>query len=391
MLPFRGLIALSIGITCLCLVFQTCLWGQGRGPGDPVSDDTLFLTGKVVQNDNSAPSEPVQLDLYCGGRVQQQVYTSEDGAFSFKIERQQPQKWMDASVGNDAGLNDNSHWNSSIDKQGVFAASRFKTFNMNGCRIRLSTGQKYVATSVPLGSRSVFDNPDIGVIVISAADSAGPSTIGVTTLSAPKQAREAYQKGLDELEKGHDSKALGQLEKAVKLYDRFAEAWQAAGEIHLKRNDPQAARKAFTQANIADPQFTKPYLSLARLALYTESWGDAARVTDRLIALEPGSPQGNYYNGLAYFFLHDADKAERALLFIKSSGLGPDYPIALLHLGVIHAQKGKIASAAEEWEAYLRYMPEKQMPPGQKEKLEQKLTRWREQGLLEQPSVPKEP
>lgn len=391
MRAFRGPTVLSVGITLFCLLSAAPLWGQDEGPGKPVSDDTLFLTGKVVQGDNSPPSEPVQLDLYCGGRVQQQVYTTEDGTFSFKIERRQPQKWMDASVGNDAGLNDNSHWNSSIDKQGTFAASRFKTFNLNGCGIRLSTGQKYVATSIPLGSRSVFDSPDVGVIVISSGDSSGPSTVSVTTLSAPKEAREAYRKGLDELEKGHDSKALSQLEKAVKLYDRFAEAWQAVGEIHMKLKDAEAAKQAFTRSNVADSQFTKPYLSLARVALYTEDWLDAAQITDRLLLLDPGSPQGNYYSGLAYFSLRNADKAERAFLFIKSSGLGPDYPIALLQLGVIHAQQGKITAAAEEWETYLRYMPKEQIPPGQKEKLEQQLKRWRDQGLITREPIPKEP
>jgi tetratricopeptide (TPR) repeat protein len=338
----------------------------------------------VANHDDSPLERPVQLDLLCGGRVQQQVFSSETGSFSFIVESRKAQEWMDASAGRDGGLDRNSHWNSSIDKEGVFAASRFKTFNLSGCRIQLSGNQGLFANAINLSNRSVFDNPNVGTIVLFRDGSGQSPTVETAEFLVPPSARMAFAKALEEIskEKPNRARALRELAKAVKDYPGYAEAWQLRGELHLEQGEREAARKSFEEALSADPGYPKPYLSIARLALFDENWEEAALMSERMLKILPNSAQGNYFNGLANFYLGREEPAERALRFLKDEGLGRRYPVALFHLGMIDARRGRIAEAAEEFASYLENMPPDEIPPGQKERLERQLAAWGREDLI---------
>ncbi len=62
------------------------------------------------------------------------------------------------------------------------------------------------------------------------------ATVSLKTLTAPKEAKQAYEKALKELGKRkiNFSKTSKELEKAVKIYPEFAAAWHVLGEVRLK-------------------------------------------------------------------------------------------------------------------------------------------------------------
>lgn len=365
-----------------CL-FTASLAGQAAATGNDKSDQFLFLTGRVVRGDSLPLERALQLDLFCGGRIQQQVYSADNGTFSFALEPRKVQGWMSAGAGNDGNFDRNSHWNSSVNAEGVFASSPFKTFNLSGCRIQLSANQGFSSNAINLANRSVFDNPDVGVIVLTRENSEEGQIVSATTLAAAPAARKDFAKVIEELsrEKPNRPRALKSLTKLTAEHPGFAEAWLLRGELEMEQRQSDAARESFHRAIAADPAFPRPYLSMARLALFEEKWEEAATLTGKLLEMTPGSAQANYFNGLANFVLGRTEAAERSYLHLKTNGLGGQYPIALLQLGMIHMQRGQLADAAEELSLYLKFMPPAQMPPGQKEQLERQLATWKAQGV----------
>jgi TolA-binding protein len=352
------------------------------GEGGQSGDSFLFLTGRVVQSDGSAPKNGnIRVELVCGTRVQQQVFASEEGVFTLTVEREQQQGWMDASVGHDGALNQASPWNSSRDKPGVFAASAFQTFNLSGCKVRLSAGQELLATEINLSNRSVFDNPDIGILVIGREGQHSGTVMSVTSLSAPPKARKAHQKALSELSRKDPKfgKAAQNLKKAVEEYPGFSEAWFHLGQVQLRMDELDAAMGSFEESRKNDPRYLEPRMALARLVLYREEWPRAAELARECLNLSSGAVQAHYFNGLASYFLREIDQAESSFGFLKERGYGEKYPLALFHLAIIHAQKNQIQEAGDDFQQYLRVMPEAQFPPGQKEKIEQQLASWEKQ------------
>jgi len=105
---------------------------------------------------------------------------------------------------------------------------------------------------------------------------------------APKDAKKAYEKGLDAIKKKKPEEAQKSLEKAVELYPRqYATAWYELGMIQLAQKKPEEARKSFDQALQADPKFMKPYLQVAVLQMQGQKWQELADLTEKTVRLDP--------------------------------------------------------------------------------------------------------
>jgi len=343
--------------------------------------NTLFLNGSVVQENGAPPDRQLMVELVCGDLVQQQVRTSEKGFFSFSHVMNQPEGWTDASVGRD------------VEKPGVFGESNFQTFNMSACRIRLVSGQGFSANSIQLGHRSAFDSPEVGLLVLVPGEEANPAIVSLTSLRAPAAARNSYEKAMAELakKKPDPAKAIRDLKTAVKEFPEFAEAWYQMGELLTQQKKHEEAQHAYDQAVTADPGFVKPYLALARQALFSEQWQQASDLSDKALSLTPQEEKAYYYKGLANYYLGRAKPAEEGLRFVVDHGFAATYPLSCFHLGVIYAQAGRIQEAGEQFNQYLRLMPEQQVDPAQRERIRQQLTDWKSKGLWKDDTHPSPP
>ena len=99
-----------------------------------------------------------------------------------------------------------------------------------GCELR---GQLagYDSQSLELGVRERLDNPNVGTILMRRLGPDEGSTVSATTLAAPKDARKAYEKGLDAEKKNKLPDAQANLEKAVAAYPKYALAWMELGKV----------------------------------------------------------------------------------------------------------------------------------------------------------------
>ncbi len=130
--------------------------------------------------------------------------------------------------------------------------------DLSGCEL-IGELPGYRSDRVQLGRRSVFDRPDVGVIVMHRLGGVRGDSVSITTLAAPKNAKKAYESAMKELRKKDarqrkPEKAVANLEKAVAEYPKYAAASTLLGQTKMNMSDPGGARDAFHMAMQADPK-----------------------------------------------------------------------------------------------------------------------------------------
>jgi len=335
------------------------------GPTYPADtlNRALFLSGKVQMDDGTAPPESVVIERNCNGYVRAEGYTDSKGHFSFQL-GQTNAVTQDASYDeydpNRISQNNGTRQKTAAPGQGLPNTTRpiLSQQDLSGCEIRaLLAG--FRSDVVNLSGRRLFDNPDMGTIVLHRMTNVEGTTISATTLAAPKDARKAYDKAREALGKGKTSEAEKEFDKAVAAYPQFAAAWNSLGEIHERSSEVADARRCYSQALAADPKLVTPYLHLARLSLAEKNWQDVEATTGRLIKLDAYDfPEAYFYNAAASYNLHKYDEALASAREAQKLDTAHKFPKVEQLLGLILYQKKDYAGAAEQMRKYLLLAPD---------------------------------
>jgi len=394
MLHWHGL---RMAIWLVLSVFWLCLpadcqhgagGGMGTGPGagtrtnptSPSSNTTygtpslsdlgnrgLYLSGKVQMEDGAAPPDPVLIERICGASYRKaEGYTDSKGRFSFQLGQEQAmvadatfdtmtsgQGAASSSAGTSSSRPSTPSTNSPSGSTNTPGTGR----SLIGCELTASL-PGFRSDSVNLDQRRRLDNPDVGTLILHRLANVEGSTISVTTLEAPKDARKAYDKARDALRKDKTEEAQKEFAKAVELYPKFAVAWYQLGVLQDKTNNAAEARKSYSQAIAADPKLVSPYLPLARLALHDKNWEDVADTTGRLIKLDAiDFPEAYYYNAAANFSLKKLSDAETSARQALKLDNAHKFPEAAHILGIVLYRKGDLAGASEQLRYYLQIAP----------------------------------
>ena len=175
---------------------------------------------------------------------------------------------------------------------------------------------------------------------------------------APRDARLAFDRAGIELKSGRFDDALRDYRNAVKLFPAYAEAWYEMGKLLFEHNQPETARDALEASVQADPKYAAPYLVLAAIENTQRHWPQLIDLTDRLLQFDSiDYPFAWLLNAVGYFNSHNlaaAEKSAREALRIDSDRKFPDTSRIL---GLILAQRGDFAGAAEQFRAYLKAVP----------------------------------
>lgn len=327
----------------------------------------IFLSGKVVMEDGTPPPDSVVIERICNGRVRPEAYTDSKGRFSFQL-GQNTGMMQDASVSSaDAGFGGGNVPGQRGSMGGLGGLNRGGSDQeLNGCELRASLAG-FRSEVVQLTGRRMFDNPDVGTIIMRRLGNVEGTTISMTSLQAPKDAKKAYEKGRDVLKnnKKNDPKKIEQahneFEKAVQIYPKYAVAWYELGLISERNNDVEGARKAYAEALSADSKFVSPYLQMALLSAKENKWQDVADTTERVIKLNPVDfPHAFFYNSVANYNLKKMDDAEQSAREAVKLDTMHRIPKAQHLLGMILADKRDYTGAAENLRGYLRFAPQAQ-------------------------------
>ncbi len=328
----------------------------GRQPnvGAPPSNDRtpqtpfdqpqqIFLSGSVRLADGSPPPTSVIIERVCGGVVRPEAYTDMKGHFSFILGGQNSIGIADASVSNDP-----------ISRSG---SSRLSSFDLAGCELRANL-PGYQSDSVLLAFRSPLDNPDVGIIHIRRLGNVEGFTYSITTALAPKDARKAYEKGLDVVKKQKWSEAEREFNKAVAAYPKYAVAWYELGRVYQQQKKFEDAARAYTESVKIDPKFVNPYAQLTVVSVLQQKWDDVAGYTLQILKLNPyAAPEIYFYSAVANFNLQNVDLAEEHAREAAKLDTQRKTPRINHLLGVILAEKGEFKDAAEQLRIYLKHSP----------------------------------
>ena len=368
----RLAVALICSFTVLGACAQVRTGGGGSAPSTtrvPSTTTTnptrqaVFIHGKVILEGSGAPAERVAIESVCNGAVRRQAYTDLKGNFEFQLGQNSTSRDATESgrdVFNNSGNRGPTQGQGSefgISMPGPSGNADSIRPELLGCELRASLAG-FKTSSVllrPDGSSWVLE---VGTIVLSRMGNMPGATISLTTMSAPPEARKAFEKGQQAVASQKFNDAERELQKAVGQYPEFAAAWSLLGEVYRQQKKFDSAKQAYSQAIAADPQFLNPYYGMAILAVHESNWNVALKFTDDLLKLNSSAyPLAHLYNAAANYYLGSLDTAEKSAR--KFEELDPQHHNldSKLLLSNILLGKHDYEGAAKALEEYLILAP----------------------------------
>ena len=359
-------------IVCLSAVMSAQKGGKGGSVNKPPTTSNipptnspqpnlqpLFISGKVLVDGGGAPPEPVAIERVCNGVARRQGYTDAKGSFQFQLDQ-------------NLGFQDASETTNSIFDnvpQTLTQSQDVLKTKYQGCEVR-AVLPGFISSTVPLRLQGSTWQYDLGTVFLKRMDSATGSTVSMTTLNAPDDAKHAYEKGRRAFDENKFPDAEKELSKAVKIYPGLAAAWSLLGDIHQHGKQLDVAVKDYQQAISADPQFVNPNFGLGLIAMQEKRWQDAIQFTDKVLKMNAGAfPSAYFYNAVANYNMGRPDVAEDSAKRFKTLDTEHRHPDVCLLLGQIFIRKQDLASAAQEMRDFLTFAPNANNAPEVRDQL----------------------
>jgi TolA-binding protein len=310
---------------------------------------SVFVAGKIVIQGGGVAAEHIAIERECNGLVRREGYTDSKGEFQFELGRNQQER--DASEGDsDRMLTTRGGARNSL---GGGTQIRF-----DGCELRASL-PGFVSTQVPMRVENDINVLHVATIFLTRMGGAQGNTVSVTGMSAPRDARTAFEKGRKAGSEKRYDEAVKELTRAVTLYPQYAAAWSLLGEVHRLQSHFDEARTEYGQALATDPKFVSPYFGLATIAVMENKWTEAAQYSEQVIQLNPSAyPMAYYFNAAAHYNLGKLNEAEQNARKFQQADTAHSRPDIALLLGNILAGKHEYAEAAQLYRSFLAARPD---------------------------------
>lgn len=326
-------------------------------PETPAIPRPIWISGRVLMYDGGPPPEPVTIERLCSANsVRAEGYTDSSGHFSFNL-GQNNSVFADASTSIFQAPGQFGGIGTSTSSNGATGGSSNPDSVYWDCELRARL-PGYRSDSISLTGRRMLDSPDVGVIVLYPLSKIPGLTASATSGQAPKDARKAYEKGLDAVKKDKPDQAEQEFRKAVQIYPRHAAAWLELGKALERRDHYPEAREAYASALAADSKYVYPYQQLYQIALREQNWKELVDRTDQLLHLDPYEfPNAYYYNALGHHQLKEYDAAEKSARQAVQADRKQSNPKTNYLLGAILIQKQNWTEAAASFRAFLKAAP----------------------------------
>ncbi len=352
-------------VIVISLLLQTAAAQRTGGGGNPgagrsnipsrtpttspdINTQPVFVSGRVILDGGGAIPEPVAIERICNGVARREGYTDFKGQFQFQL-------------GSNAGFQDASEGDLrptlNAPARGTIRSGNRQSVDLTGCEFR-GVLPGFASSSAPL--RYIGDDfeIDVGTIVLKKMGDVKGATVSLTTMSAPRDARKAFEKAHKAAQENKPAEEEKELEKAVKIYPHFAAAWSMLGDLRQQHNQLEEARSAYKQALAADPQYVNPAFGLALIATQEKNWEEAARLTAQIVGLNAYAyPVAYFYNAAANYYLGKLELAEQSARKYKTLDTEHKHPDVVLLLSNLLLEKQDYAGAAQQIRDYLAIVP----------------------------------
>ena len=231
--------------------FWSQMTNQGRAGG--------ALLGKVLVEGQPVLWEPVFVSIVCHDKVVNTARTDPKVNFAFTTVRGVVTAQADAE--------------------------RQMKMYYEGCKVEASlTG--FHSDALIITERNLREEPELGTIWLHSNGRAIGTVLSTTSGALPKKAEKLFEEAHAAMLEQNRGRAQSDLEKAIREYPQFAEAWFQLGKLQMSAS-AQSARESFSKAAAADPRFILPYEELAQLAVQEEKWAEVLANTGRASATGP--------------------------------------------------------------------------------------------------------
>ena len=321
----------------------------------PDTQMPIFLSGRVLMDDGTPPDASIPIQRVCSGSPRTVAFTNSRGQFNFQWGS--PTGFVpDAS---EVAMG-NGRTNGDMGMSGPRGSQMGDGSNgasMLGCEL-IANAPGFRAARLDLSGHRASDNPDLGTIVLHRIAGVEGTSVSATSLNAPKDAKKAWEKGVQLLHKSRAADAEKELAKAVEAYPKYANAWLDLGRARIQQRAEGPARDAFLKAIDADGKLVEPWLELGEMAANRQNWPDAARYLDRALQLDPVDyPRLWFEDAVADYNVQNFERAEKnAREALKLPPASRD-PHANQLLGLILMNKKDYAGAGDALRAYVQLSP----------------------------------
>jgi len=356
-------------------ISQQAAWAQVRAMPPSTANDTSpdsalaqpgargdvvergwFLSGKVLMDDGSPTPANITIQRVCAGATKAMGFTDSKGRFSFQM-GQKTDMAPDASE--DSGEEQRVALMTPIGGSST-EGRLFGSMNnrqLSGCQLEAAL-PGYRSDTVVLGNRRYMDNPDVGSIVLHRMGNVEGTSVGATSLDAPREARKLYDKGMEAERQKKWPAAQTDFEKAVALYPKYAAAWHELGNARQRQGDRARAREAFRKSMEADRRYLGPYFPLSVMAFEEKNWAETADVTSALTKLDPVDyPMAFLFNAIANAGLGKLDLAEKSARTCVKVDIRHQLPRAEYVLGLILADRHDYDESLTLLRGYIQHAP----------------------------------
>ncbi len=334
--------------------------------GESATDFVMYLEGRVTTDDGTAVPHDVMIERVCNAGIRQQVYASARGEFTMDLATR-ADKYVDASAEGNNQDPQTPRTNNNGTERGI------PRRELSNCELRASVSgfRSNVISLMDLTPTS--SSVDVGSITVHRTTKVKGLTVSASSYNAPKDARRAYEQGLQAEKKGNLAGARQDFEKACNIYPKYTSAWFRLGGVLQKLKDNESARTAYARATAIDNKFLPPYLPLAEMAFEAKAWNDVLMLSNHVVDQDPlryadvtgyivdldslDYAQAYFYNSAANYMLNKFAEAEKSGLRAERLDVRPRFPQLHLLLAQIFAHKNDYATAISETKIYLELRP----------------------------------
>lgn len=209
-------------------------------------------------------------------------------------------------------------------------------------------------------TRSAFHTiVDIGMSPLKGNAVSPGEPPALTDVSAPKKARQEYQRGMQALAANSIQEAKVHFSKAVEKYPCYARAQTAVALGFVSDRDLAQAETALKKSIACDPGFGSAYLKLGELYNIESRFRESEPLLQDGLRRQPGLWKFHYQLGVSYYGLGAYDKAQEE--YLRSESLDPPAPAEVhVKLADVYFKERFFSKAYTEMQAYLSAEPDGQ-------------------------------
>jgi tetratricopeptide (TPR) repeat protein len=193
-------------------------------------------------------------------------------------------------------------------------------------------------------------------------------SLGPRDASIPERAWDEYVKGHHSLADKDVDASVRHLQKAIKTYPSFGQAYAALGLAYIAQNKLTDARTALEKSIELDPKNAPSYITLGMLLNSGKEYAEAEKKLSRGLQLNPNAPQAHYELSKTYLAMQRWQDAE--VHAHQAITLRPDLAPPHVVLGNLALRKGEKGTALKEFQEYLRLDPNGPMAAGAQQMVE---------------------